>query len=147
MGEPKMDLSLLPELSPHAALTVLVAEEDEEMRGKLVGELEKDGFRVVGLEDGLELRDYLDAAYSPQQTLVRPAVVISDATLAGMGGLEVCEELHHQASSPPFILLAERDQADVYEAAERAGADFVFDKPIDMEELRSIVSWLATKDS
>jgi hypothetical protein len=33
---------------------------------------------------------------------------------------------------------------EVYEAAERAGADFVFDKPIDLDELRNVVSWLAS---
>jgi DNA-binding response OmpR family regulator len=74
----------------------------------------------------------------------QPAVVISDATLPGVGGIEVCEELHHQSAWPPFIVLADHDSLEVYEAAERAGADFVFDKPIDMDELRNVVSWLAS---
>lgn len=127
-----------------APKTVLVAEDDEAMRDGLMEELRKDGFKVVGLEDGLELRDYLDAAYSADGTLTPPAVVISDATLPGVGGIQVCEELHHQANWPPFIVLADHDAPEVYEAAERAGADFVFDKPIDIDELRNVVSWLAS---
>ena len=133
-----------PAMSEPAPKTVLVAEVDDAMRSGLMEELRKEGFTVVGLEDGLELRDYLEAAYSVDSTVTQPAVVISDASLPGLGGIEVCEELHHHATWPSFIVLAEHDSLDVYEAAERAGADFVFDKPIDMEELRNVVSWLAS---
>jgi two-component system response regulator PrrA len=124
--------------------TVLVAEEDDDVREGLMEELKKEGYRVVGLEDGLELRDYLEAAYSQDSTVSAPAVVITDATLPGVGGIEVCEELHAHEMWPPFIVLANHDELEVFEAAERAGADFVFDKPIDVEELRNVVSWLAS---
>jgi CheY-like chemotaxis protein len=133
-----------PSMTQPAPKTVLVAEEDDAVREGLIAELRKEGYRVVGLEDGLELRDYLEAAYAQDATVSQPAVVISDASLPGIGGIEVCAELHHQDSWPGFIVLADHNQFEVFEAAERAGADFVFDKPIDVEELRNVVSWLAS---
>lgn len=125
---------------------VLIATQVDDVRAGLGEKLRKDGYEVVFFPDGLTLRDYLDTAFSPHEASKRPAVVISDAALSGLGGLEVCEALHHQPQSPPFILLAEQDQLEIYAQAERAGADFVFDKPVNTEELRSVVSWLASRE-
>ena len=122
---------------------VLIAEEDDELRSALVLELSKDGYNIVEVEDGLELRDYLEAVQSPQSPLDWPTVIISDVELSGCGGIEVCEWLHALDKFLPFILLTWRNQPTARAAAERAGASYIFEKPLRVHDLRSAVSFLA----
>jgi DNA-binding response OmpR family regulator len=122
---------------------VLIAEEDDELRTSLVLELSKDGYNIIEVEDGLELRDYLEAVQLPRSPLDWPAVIISDVELSGCGGVEVCEWLHALDKFLPFILLTWRNEPKARAAAERAGAWYIFEKPLRVHELRNAVSFLA----
>jgi DNA-binding response OmpR family regulator len=122
---------------------VAVAEEDEGLRNALIDELSRGGFQVVELEDGLELRDYLEFAQSSVSRLSWPAVVVSDVELSGCGGIEVCEWVQVVQMEMPFILLSSTTELNIREAAQRAGAAYLFKKPISVEEVREAVAVLA----
>jgi DNA-binding response OmpR family regulator len=122
---------------------IIVAEDDDALREALVSELTKDGHVVVPLEDGLELRDYLDIAKRSGSTLRWPDVVVSDVTLPGVGGVEVLQDLFLEGDATPFVFLASPNTLEARTAAEQVGAAYVFDKPISMERLRDTVCFLA----
>jgi CheY-like chemotaxis protein len=126
-------------IEPHPA-TVLLAEEDEEIRDELASELRNDGYEVVAVEGGLELCDYLELARFSNGSVPLPDVIVSDTELSGFGGLEICEMLAGAGAKVPFILLAGNDDPDSWEDAERAGASHVLDKPVDLLELRDAVA-------
>ena len=111
----------LEALSDPAPKMVLVAEEDGEVRATLVNQLEGDGYRVVALSDGLELCDYLERVEFSRGRIPIPDLVVSDAKLAGYGGLEICKWATAQKGSFPFILLLPHDDADSWEEAELSG--------------------------
>ena len=53
-----------PQAMPAAPLRVLLAEEDEGHRQELAVALRRDGCVVIEVEDGLEVEDYLEEAFS-----------------------------------------------------------------------------------
>ncbi len=118
--------------------TVLVAESDDGLRGALAGVLSRDGYRVVAVEDGLELFDYLALAERSAGRLPLPRLVISDAELAGCSGVEACRRLRAAPPRLPVVLLT-GDRAAARDAL-LAGACDIVRKPVDVEELRGVVA-------
>lgn len=115
--------------------TVVLAEEDEELRASLASALASYGYRVVTVEDGLELLDYLRLVRLGR--LKTPDVIVSDVDLRGCTGIEACRRAGRQFLAVPFILLAaptEWDQTQV------AGIDDAVEKPVDAQELRDAVA-------
>jgi DNA-binding NtrC family response regulator len=111
---------------------VLLAEEDEEERTVLAEELRRHGYRVVEVEDGLELKDYLEFA--------APRVIISDAVMDGYGGLDVLAELHETSSSMPFIVLNRTADREVSRRALNLDAAFVLEGPVSANQVCDAVS-------
>jgi CheY-like chemotaxis protein len=72
-----------------------------------------------------------------------PVLVISDAGLPGMSGLEVCRRLKSEPATQaiPFVLLT-ASAPDLRAAAAEAGVDRLFDKPFEREALGSTVAEL-----
>jgi DNA-binding response OmpR family regulator len=66
---------------PLPALAVLVVEDDDDLRSSLVLLLVAHGFRAAGAADGLEALSHL-RAHGP------PGLIVLDAVMPGMGGLE-----------------------------------------------------------
>ena len=61
--------------------------------------------------------------------------IISESRLPGFTGLEVLARLKAQERGVPFILIASTPDEDVYREADRLGADFVLEKPLDLEDV------------
>ena len=122
-----------------APRTVLLAEDDEDTRNKLATELRKDGYRVVELEDGMELVDYVEEAFAHPGKLAQPDVIVSEVAMPGCGGLEACERLHQIDQTTPVILLSAIDDFDTYEEADRVGAACVLTRPFNLDDLRDAV--------
>ena len=115
------------------AATVLVAEDDEDIRALVVYRLERSGYRVVQAQDGEEaLR--LAAEHQPD-------LAILDVMMPKLDGYEVTRRLRSDdaTSRLPVILLTARTQeADVSEGF-AAGADDYIRKPFSPDELRARV--------
>jgi CheY-like chemotaxis protein len=122
----------------HPNQTILLAENDDEVRERLAGELRHDGYQVISVKDGLALADYLERTTLSQSNVLKPDLVIADTELPGYGGLELCRAMS-TSGALPFILVAEASPG-CWEEAERAGAAHVLSKPVDLDELLDAVA-------
>jgi DNA-binding response OmpR family regulator len=121
---------------------VLLVEDDTPLRELLADEIRELGFDVVELGDGIELLDYFRAAASSYQSTL-PDVVVAEVELPGCSGVEACDRLRRGGATVPFILICAQGLADLHEAAARAGAEVVLDKPFDIQALAGAVAAIA----
>ncbi len=90
---------------------------------------------------GYPCRTALDAESALHAYAERPAaIVLSDWSMPGMSGLELCKVLKHK-EPPPYVILvtAFHDHAQLLEAA-RGNADDFLAKPVDLGELERRLS-------
>lgn len=107
--------------------TILVVDDDQELRHGLQALLEKQGFRTLTAEDGLEAKERIDGD--------RPDLVIMDLMMPRLGGFPVLQHFRGQAQAPPFILITANDQQQCKTAAEKAGAVDYIRKPFTLRRL------------
>ena len=108
--------------------TVLVVEDDDEVRAVLVRELGSRGYRVQDAPDGRAALERWEAS--------RPDVVLLDLGLPDMDGLEVIRRIRRDAMTPIVILSARFAEREKVEALERGADDFVT-KPFGLDELHA----------
>jgi two-component system KDP operon response regulator KdpE len=108
--------------------TVLVVEDDDEVRAVLVRELGSRGYRVQEAADGRTALERWEAS--------RPDVVLLDLGLPDMDGLEVIRRIRRDAMTPIVILSARFAEREKVEALDRGADDFVT-KPFGLEELHA----------
>jgi len=130
MGDANLALEPEPE-------TVLLAEPDEELRERAAEALRLDGFRVVEVEDGLELLDYLEGL-TGRGRLAAPDVIVSEMELPGKSALDCLWRLRQKDRVTPVILIA--SEGEDGERAQRWGADLVLPWPLDIDQLRTAVT-------
>ncbi len=121
----------------HARPFVVLAEDDDEVRETLGEAFEADGFRVVAVTDGEQLAEVLDSCHRRGDL---PDVVVTDHRMPAYTGLEVLEALKETGWPVPVIVLTAFG-GEVRSLAEACGALAVFDKPFDLDELRTGVFW------
>src|SRR5258708_379526 len=78
--------------------TILVIDDDENLRDTLGLLLEREGFRAVLAANG---KRGLDQAF-----LGRPALIITDLRLPDLSGLEVCKRIRISGNQTPIIVLS-----------------------------------------
>jgi DNA-binding NtrC family response regulator len=111
--------------------TLLVVEDDEEMRLFLEEELHDRGFRVIGASRGPEALDRL--AEGPVDA------VITDLRMPGMHGDELLAELRARDRSLPVVMITAFGSIESAVGAIKAGAHHYIAKPFRMESLLSAV--------
>jgi two-component system KDP operon response regulator KdpE len=111
---------------PHSAATVVVIEDDPQMRRFLRTGLATQGFQVFESES--RQRDIIEAGTR------KPALVILDLGLPDMDGVEVVRELREWTAIPVIILSARSSEEHKIEALD-AGADDYLTKPFGIGEL------------
>lgn len=89
--------------------------------------LERDGFRVVGVGDGLAALESVEG--------LRPALMILDIMLPNLDGLEICKKLRAQDNSIPILMLTARDDDIDKILGLELGADDYLTKPFNPREL------------
>ena len=112
------------------ARTVLVIEDEENLRDTIRHNLEREGFDVRTAADG---EVGLEAALS-----YRPDVVMLDLMLPQLDGLEVCRALRRRSNVPILMLTAKGEEIDKVVGLE-LGADDYVTKPVGMRELMARV--------
>jgi CheY-like chemotaxis protein len=127
--------------------TILLAGRDEHDRRRLAHDLRREDYRVLEVRDGIELVDYLVHAFMKCDALVKPDVIVSDDTLPGWTGCEVCARLRTFNGSVPFLLLTGNPHGVSWELGRRVGADFLFEKPVDWDMLLETLDVLTQKGS
>lgn len=118
----------------------VIAEDDLEMRRLLVDALEREGFSTTGVGDGLELLELIDAlADSPSpDNPGLPDLVISDVVMPHCTGLTALAAIKRLGHTYPFVVITAFGDAHTHAEALRLGAVAVFDKPVDLLELRRL---------
>ena len=105
---------------------VLIVDDDEKLRKLLKEYLVNNGFRVLTLADGSDVRKTLQKE--------SPEMVILDIMLPGKDGLEVLKEIRMDDPIPVIMLTAKGDQTDRIVGLE-LGADDYLPKPFSPREL------------
>jgi two-component system phosphate regulon response regulator PhoB len=119
--------------------TILIADDDPDIRDLVAFKLEQAGFAVAAVEDGL-------AALSAARD-APPDLIVLDVMMPGMSGIDVCRELRAHAATAklPVILLTARVQEGDMEVGFGAGADDYVVKPFSPRELISRVEALLAR--
>lgn len=104
--------------------TILIVDDDEDIRDIIEYSLEKEGFQVLTAENGEE--------GIKSATLHHPDLVILDVMMPGMDGIEVCEVLKSQKETEHikicFLTARGEDYSQI--AGFNAGADDYVNKPV-----------------
>jgi two-component system response regulator PrrA len=129
-------------VAPDARVLALV-EDDVPLLYLLADEIRGRGFEVVQFYDGQDLLDYCRAAEVSGQ-VTPPDVVVAEADLPGCSGFEACERLRDAGNEIPVVLMCPEASARIYQAAAKAGATTVLEKPIDIDALADAVASAAS---
>lgn len=116
--------------------SILLAEDDHEMRALLGSSLRQAGFDVVECRNGIELLDRIEG-YGPSNQPAAFDLIISDICMPGVSGLSLLEGLRQWEELQPLtmILITAFGDEQMRERARQFGAAAIFDKPFDLEDL------------
>ena len=106
--------------------TILVVDDDPQIREILGMALERAGFDAVMARDGAE--------GLTQAKSVNPALAVLDIGLPEMDGLELCKAIRRESDLPILFLTARDDEVDRILGLELGGDDYVT-KPFSPREL------------
>lgn len=122
-------LNSLPDLRP---ARLLLAEDDDELRRSIAGQLRRKGYEVDEAFSGFEAIALIARHNNPYD------LIISDLHLHGMTGLEIVDELRasprQEDTEVPVILLGAPASREAEALAQRLHAVLV-EKPWDLEQL------------
>ncbi len=109
--------------------TILIVDDEPDLREGLKAILEHESFRVIACSDGHEAR--LRVFEDP------PDLIVSDIRMPGMDGWELVNELHQLplTKNTPFLFLTGHADHSTFAEALRSGVDGVMTKPIRPAEL------------
>lgn len=107
--------------------TVLIAEDDNEIRTALERILTYENYQVVTAKDGAEALEAL-ATHTPD-------AVILDVMMPFVDGLDVCRKMRAKGDRTPVLMLTARQEVPDRVAGLDAGADDYLPKPFDLDEL------------
>jgi len=119
--------------------TILLVEDDTEMRSMLAAALRRDGYVVVAVGDGDEALEWLGIGVLDGRPARLPAIVVSDIRVPFFSGLDLAEGLQHSGTSVPIILITGFADPETHARARELGACCVLDKPFAMHRLRLAV--------
>ncbi|GAA0489229.1 hypothetical protein Ade02nite_73420 [Paractinoplanes deccanensis] len=119
--------------SAPAGPSILIADDDDEVRDIIEFRLQVAGFRTLTADNGLSA-----LTLAVQR---RPHVIILDVTMPQLDGLTVCSELHNSpttAEIPVLMISSSGDPARLL----ATGADDFLPKPFTSHEMMRRVNWL-----
>ena len=114
--------------------TVLVVDDDPEIRKLIAATLERMGFAVSEAADGRTAIKRLDAA--------RPSLVCIDLMLPESSGYVVCEHVNQtpKLTGLPVLMVSARNMPEDRAQAEELGVRVFLPKPFTFAELRQAVA-------
>ena len=113
--------------------SILVAEDEDDVRDVLVRILEFSGFEVVSVSDGQQAVDAA-AAWSPD-------LILLDVRMPVLSGFEACEIFKSQAATkdiPVIFLSAKGQESEINYGLELGAVEYLV-KPFELMELVVIV--------
>jgi len=108
------------------AVSVLIVEDDKNIRELLQLYLEKEGYAVTVAEDGAQGLSKFRA--------IKPDLVLLDVMMPVMDGWAVCKSIRAEGNTPVIMLTAKSETDDKITGL-KAGADDYITKPFEMREV------------
>jgi len=119
--------------------TILVIDDDDNLRDTVSLVLEKEGYRTIQAAEG--------RAGLEQALLLRPDLLLVDLRLPGMTGVEICKHLRAaEVATPIIILSAVGDEIDKVLLLEIGADDYVV-KPFGARELTARIRAVLRRSS
>lgn len=106
--------------------SILIVDDDRDIRTLLASFLETHGFAVTKARDGVEMRSCLEQRHHD--------LAILDLMLPGEDGLDLCRQLRRHSTMPVIMLTARAEETDRVVGLE-IGADDYVTKPFNPREL------------
>jgi two-component system response regulator (stage 0 sporulation protein F) len=117
-------------------LRVLLADDDDDVRGLLAASLRRDGHQVTEVCDGVDLVARTGAGPDGARAY---DVVVSDVMMPGANGIMVLARMAQGDSPPPFVVMTAFGTPDVCAWSRSIGAFATFNKPFDVDDLRTVL--------
>ena len=118
---------------------ILVADDEANILMLLEMELQAEGFKTIGCNDGAKaLAQIRESA---------PALALLDWNMPIITGLDVCRRLRDTGNRLPVIMVTARDEMDDRVAALEAGADDFISKPFNIREVLARVKALLRRST
>ena len=114
---------------PDSIPTILVADDEEDLRELVAYRLSRSGYNVIGAEDGQEALEL-----AAERT---PDLMVLDVMMPKLDGYELTRRVRAEAAlrSIPVILLTARSQESDIDRGFEVGADDYLKKPFNPDEL------------
>ncbi len=113
--------------------TILVVDDEPDIITLLRINFEQQGYTVTTASNGREALE--------QVAIRKPDIILLDQMMPEMSGLEVAQELKADEATAaiPVVMLSAKDSYDDMSQGWQSGIDLYLVKPIDLQELESIV--------
>jgi len=115
-----------------AETTILVAEDDHELRLGLIDLLELEGYRVIPCADGDQALQH----YRQE----KPDLLLLDVMMPELSGYDLCREIRKHDNFTPIILLTAKGEEIDKVVGLELGADDYVTKPFGLHELRARIA-------
>ena len=115
--------------------TILVVDDEPQIRRVLRATLSGNGYEVTLAKDGQETIGMVVREH--------PDLILLDVNMPGMNGLEVCSKIRSSFSGPIIMLTVRNSEQDKVLALDSGADDYVV-KPFTIGELLAYPSCLAT---
>jgi len=117
--------------------TILLVDDDPGVRYALSEVLRDRGYHVIAAASGAEALKVLSGV----------DVVVTDLTMPGMDGLELCSHIMARAPKLPVILLTAHGSEHMIRLASSRGACGCLSKPFDIDEIARVIEHARTLHS
>ena len=124
--------------APQSGATILVVDDDGQIRQLVARFLRSNGFRVQTARDGVEMQSVLAETGAD--------LIVLDLMLPGANGLDLCRELRKTSATPVVMLTAKGEEVDRIIGLE-VGADDYLPKPFNPRELLARISAVLRRSS
>jgi CheY-like chemotaxis protein len=113
-------------------LNVLLVDDDDDMLALYDYMLEREGYRVKAVSNGLEAFMEIQAS--------RPDVVVTDIAMPGFSGLDLIEAVRsdNELADLPVVAITSFGE-NLREQAQAVGATVAIDKPTELTKMREVI--------
>lgn len=108
-------------------ITVLLVEDDQNLRKLMRYHLDQKGYHIIEAQDGLQALEKLDQGHID--------LLISDIMMPNLDGITLTEEVRSANYDFPILMITARERLEDKKMGFRAGTDDYMVKPFDMEEM------------
>jgi DNA-binding response OmpR family regulator len=102
--------------------TILLVEDENEIRVLLSQYLRNEGYRVQTAADGVEALERLQREF--------PDLILLDVMLPDIDGFTICRNIRERSDAPIFFVSARRDAEDIIQGLDTGADDYIV-KPFD----------------